>query len=179
MALIGSFIQLAFAALWFVRGSLASGWPGGLAAGISLAALAAAAAVWGGISCRGRAPRPAGKEARRIERGVTIATVIQLAASCALPFLVSALNRPDLTIVAIAVTIGILLLWLRDTLRTLGHFVAGTLLISVPCCLALFLSGDALTCAAGLATGTILCGSAAVGLRALAAGMLGAPEGAR
>src|SRR6266700_2700378 len=126
VARVGALIQLAFAALWLVRGALATGWPGRL----------------------------------------PIATVAQLAASCALPFLVSALGRADLTITTIAVTIGILLLWLWARLATPGHLAAGVLLIVVP---------GGLAAAAGLTTAAILTGSALAGFRALTSRALGSP----
>ena len=99
----------------------------------------------------------------------------QLAASCALAFLLSALGRADLTITTIAVTIGILLLWLWARLATPGHLAAGVLLIVVPGGLAFALTGSILTAAAGLATATILAGGALAGFRALTSGSLGSP----
>lgn len=72
-----------------------------------------------------------------------------------------------------AITIGLLLLWLRATLATPGHLTAGILLIAVPSALALVLAGNALTAAAGLATAAILTASAITGFRALATGALG------
>src|SRR6266536_3284007 len=121
VARIGSLIQLAFAALWLTRGTLATGWPGQLPIA---------------LTTRGLAPRPRGPAAHRLERAITIATAIQLAASCALPVIVSAAGRADLTVPAIAVTIGLLLLWLRARLTTPGHLTAGILLITVPGALA-------------------------------------------
>jgi hypothetical protein len=173
VAWIGSEIQLAFAALWAVRGTLATGWPGRLPLGVALAAGIAAVAAWGITATRGLAPRPRGPSARRLERAITIATIAQLAASCALPVMLSAAGRSDLTITAVAITIGILLLWLRATLATPGHLAAGILLIAVPGALALVLAGSSLTATAGLTTAAILTGSAIVGLRALATGALG------
>jgi hypothetical protein len=173
VARIGSEIQLAFAVLWAVRGTLATGWPGRLPLALALAAGIAAVAAWGVVATRGLAPRPRGTSARQLERGITIATIAQLAASCVLPVILSAAGRADLTVTAVAITIGILLLWLRATLATPGHLVAGVLLIAVPGALALFLAGSSLTAAAGLATAAILTGSAITGLRALATGALG------
>jgi hypothetical protein len=175
VAQAGSQFQLAFAALWLVRGTLATGWPARLPTAIALAATALAAGIWGGIITRGLAPRPRGPAAQPLGRAITIATVAQLAASCALPFLVTALGRPDLTVPAIAITIGILLLWLRVTLTTPGHLAAGILLITVPAALALTLTGNTLTAAAGLATAAILAASAITGFRALATGVLSTP----
>jgi hypothetical protein len=98
---------------------------------------------------------------------------MQLAASCVLPVIVSAVGRPDLTVTTIAVTIGVLLLWLWARLRTPGHLTAGILLIAVPGGLAIALTGNTLTAAAGLATAAILTASAITGFRALASGTLG------
>jgi hypothetical protein len=175
VARIGSEIQLAFAALWLARGTLATGWPGRLPIAITLTAAAVALGVWGAAATRGLAPRPRGPAARRLERSITIATIVQLAASCALPVIVSAAGRADLTVTTIAVTIGILLLWLRATLATPGHLIAGILLIAVPVALAVALTGNTLTAAAGLATAAILVASAIVGFRALASGALDTP----
>jgi hypothetical protein len=175
VARIGSEIQLAFAALWLARGSLATGWPGRLPIAVTLAAAAVAVGIWGAVITRGLAPRPRGLAARRLERSITLATVVQLAASCALPVIVSAAGRADLTVTAVAVTIGMLLLWLRATLTTPGHLIAGVLLIAVPVALAVALTGNALTAAAGLATAAILTASAIVGFRALTSGALGIP----
>ena len=67
-----------------------------------------------------------------------------------------------------------LLLWLWSRLRTPGHLAAGILLIAVPGGLALALTGNTLTAAAGLATAAILTASAITGFRALGRGELGA-----
>lgn len=103
VARIGSLFQLAFAALWFTRASLATGWPGRL-------------------------------------------------------------------------PIAILLLWLRVTVGTPGHLTAGILLIAIPGGLALTLTGNALTAAAGYTTALILTASAIIGFRALTSGALGIPD---
>ena len=167
VARIGSLFQLAFAALWFARASLATGWPGQLPIAIALAAGAIAIGVWGAAATRGLAPRPQGPAARRLGRAITIATIVQLAASCALPVIVSAAGRADLTVTAVAVTIGILLLWLRAKVATPGHLTAGILLIAIPGALALALTGSTLPAAAGYATALILTASALTGFRAL------------
>jgi hypothetical protein len=167
VARIGSLIQVGFAALWLGRGTLATGWPGRLPIALALVAVAVAIGVWAQARTRGLAPRPAGAAARQLERAVTIATVMQLAASFGLPVVVAALGRPDLIVGTVSVTIGILLLWLRTKLGTAGHLVAGVLLIVVPVALAVALAGNALTAATGLATAAILLGSAVVGVRSL------------
>jgi hypothetical protein len=175
VARIGSDIQLAFAILWIIRGTLATGWPGRLPLALVLATGTAALAIRGTIATRGLAPRPRGPAAHHLERAITIATAAQLAASCILPVIVTAAGRPDLTITTVAITIGILLLWLRARLATPGHLAAGILLIAVPSTLALILAGSPLTAAAGLATAAILTASAITGFRALATGTLGSP----
>jgi hypothetical protein len=177
VARVGSLIQLAFAVLWIVRGTLATGWPGRLPLALALAAGTAALAVWGTLATRGLAPRPRGPAAGHLERAITTATAAQLAASCILPVIVTAVGRPDLTITTVAITIGILLLWLRATLATPGHLTAGILLIAVPGALALVLAGNALTAAAGLATAAILTASAITAFRALATGAPGRQGG--
>ncbi len=164
---IGSLIQLGFAALWLGRGTLATGLPGRLPLGLVLVAGAVALGVWGEARTRGLAPRPSDPAARQLERAVTVATVLQLGASFGLPFVVIALGRPDLVVGTVSVTIGMLLLWLRATLRTPGHLVAGVLLLVVPVGLALALAGNALTAASGLAVAAVLVGSAVVGLGSL------------
>lgn len=164
---IGSLIQLAFAALWFGRGMLATGFPGRVAVALGLVVATMGLGVWWGLATRGLAPRPRDREARRLERSITVATIIQLAASVALPFVVIAAGRPDLIVPTVAVTIALLLLWLRAELGTPGHLVAGLLLVVVPAGLAMALSGNPLTATAGLVTGAILLGSGAVGMYSL------------
>jgi hypothetical protein len=175
VARVGSLIQLAFAALWLARGTFATGWPGQLPIAVTLVSSAVAIGIWGAVTTRGLAPRPRGPAAHRLERAITIATVVQLAASCALPVIVSAAGRADLTVATVAVTIGILLLWLRARLATPGHLTAGILLIAVPGSLAFFLTGGMLTATSGLATAAILIGSAIIGFHALASGALDTP----
>jgi hypothetical protein len=167
VARIGSLLQLGFAALWLGRGTLATGWPGRVPIALAMVAAAVAIGVWAQARTRGLAPRPTGPAARPLERAVTIATLAQLAASFALPVVVSVLGRPDLIVGTVSVTIGILLLWLHARLGTPGHLVAGVLLIVVPVGLAAVLAGNALTAATGLATGAVLTGSAIVGVRSL------------
>lgn len=175
VAYAGSLFQLAFAALWLVRGTLAAGWPARLPIAVSLAAAAAGVGIWGALATRGLAPQPRGQAAARLGRAITTATVAQLAASIALPVILSAIGRPDLAVTSIAITIGMLLLWLRARLASAGHLAAGVLLIAVPAGLALALTGNTLTAATALATAAILLASAITGFRALASGTLTTP----
>ncbi len=146
---------------------LATGWSSRLPLAITLAAAVIAIGTWGATVTRGLAPRPHGPAARHLERDITIATAAQLTASCALPALLSAAGRSDLTVTTIAVTIGMLLLWLWARLRTSGHLAAGILLIAIPCALAVALAGNSLIAAAGLATAVILTASAITGFLSL------------
>ena len=85
---IGGLIQAAFAAFWLVRGSAVIG--GGVA-GVLIAISGAAAIgafVYAFTAARGTAPRPKSAEGKRIERDVTIATVIEFAAAIVLPIIV-------------------------------------------------------------------------------------------
>jgi len=109
---VGGFIQAAFAAFWLTRASLAVGGPGGDAL-LTVSAVAVTGVVAYAITATaGTAPRPHGPQASRIGRSVTIATVIQLAASIAAPVVVNDAGHPGWTLPAIVITIGPLLLWL-------------------------------------------------------------------
>ena len=76
------------------------------------------------------APLPRGPAARRLGRAIAIATVAQLAASCALPVIVAAADRPDLIVTTVAImgyvaaTAALFALgaWAgRDLVRAVGH----------------------------------------------------------
>ena len=166
---IGGFIQAAFAAFWLGRASLAIG---GLAGDVLLAA--SAVAVIGVFSyaikvTAGLAPRPAGPEARRIERSVTAATVIELVAAFVLPVVVIAAGRSDWVLPSIVITIGPLLLWLDHLVRIPRYRPVGWALTAGPVILVATMSGSGLAVATGLAAGVILLGTAAAGFHDLAA----------
>ena len=82
---VGGLIQVAFAALWLVRGSLVVG--GGISAAlIALSGVAVIGVLSYAVSVTaGTAPRPKSREGKRLERDITIATVIELVAAFALP----------------------------------------------------------------------------------------------
>ena len=164
---IGSLIQVAFAGLWLGRGALATGWAwrGPLIAVFALTALVVA--FVGTRATGGVAPRPSGPSAAAIERAVTIATIVQLAASFALPVVVSALGRPDLVLPVVVGTVGVLLLWFRRRLDVPRYGLVGVALSLGPVALAVALQGDALTASTGLVGGVILLATAALGLRDL------------
>ena len=91
---IGGFIQAAFAAFWLARASLAAG---GRAGDVLIAASVVAVTgvlAYAITATAGTAPWPTGPQARRIGWSVTVATVIQLAASFVLPVIVTAAGHP-------------------------------------------------------------------------------------
>ena len=165
---IGGLIQAAFAAFWLARASLAIG---GRTGDILIAA--SGVAVIGVFSyairvTAGMAPRPAGPEARRIERSVTVATIVELAAAFVLPVVVIAAGRSDWVLPSIVITIGPLLLWLDHLVHIPRYRVVGWVLTAGPLILIATMSGSALAVTTGLAAGVVLLGTAAAGFRDLA-----------
>ena len=165
---IGGFIQAAFAALWLVRAGLAIGGPAGdVLIAISAAAVAGAYAYAIRVTA-GVAPRPAGPQARRIERSVTVATIIELVAAFVLPVIVTAVGRPGWVLPSIVITIGPLLLWLDHLVHIPRYRVAGWALTAGPVILVVTMSGSALAVTTGIAAGVVLLGTAAAGFHDLA-----------
>ena len=164
---VGGLIQAGFAAFWLIRGSLVIG--GG--AGVGLAALFSVAVVivvtYAVRVTAGVASRPVGRDATRIERAVTLATVIQLAASFAAPALAIATHHSDLVLPSIAVTIGPLLLWLDHRVDIPRYRPVGWTLIIGPVVLVAAMSGPALAATTGIIAGALLLGTAAAGFRYL------------
>jgi hypothetical protein len=109
---IGGFIQTAFAAFWLVRASLAAGGRAGDALIAASAVAVTGVLAYAIRTTAGTAPRPTGPQASRIGRSVTVATVIQLAASFVLPVIVTVTGHPGWALPSIVITIGLLLLWL-------------------------------------------------------------------
>jgi hypothetical protein len=66
---------------------------------------------------KGIGGRPTSPEAKRIERSVSIATIVELAASFAFPVIVIAAGHSDWVLPSIAITIGPLLLWLDHVVQ--------------------------------------------------------------
>lgn len=166
---IGGFIQAAFAAFWPVRASLAIG---GRAEDALLAA--SGVAVIGVFSyaikvTAGTAPRPVGPQARRIERSVTVATVIELVAAFILPLIVIAAGHSDWVLPSIVITIGPLLLWLDHVVHIPRYRVIGWALTVGPVVLVATMSGSSLAVTTGIAAGVILLATAAAGFHDLAA----------
>jgi len=166
--LFGGFIQTAFAAFWLTRASLTIG---GRAGDVLIAASGVAVigvVTYAIINTAGTAPRPAGPQARRIGRSVTAATVIQLAVTFVLPVVLIAAGHPGWVLPSIAITIGMLELWIDHEVHLPRLRLLGWALIAGPVILAATMSGPALAATTGLAAGVLLLGSAAAGFHDLA-----------
>jgi hypothetical protein len=165
---IGGFIQAAFAAFWLARASLAIGGR----AGDALIAVSGVAVI--GVFAyairvtAGTAPRPGGPEARRIERSVTLATIIELVAAFVLPVVVIALGHSDWVLPSIVITIGPLLLWLDHLVHIPRYRPVGWALTAGPVILVATMSGKSLAITTGIAAGVVLLGTAAAGFHDLA-----------
>jgi hypothetical protein len=165
---IGGFIQAAFAAFWLARASLAiGGRTGDVLLAVSAIAVIGVFAYAIKVTA-GTAPRPAGLAARRIERLVTIATVIELAAAFVLPVIVIAAGRPDWVLPSIVITIGPLLLYLDHLVHIPRYRPIGWALTAGPVILVATMSGKSLAVTTGLAAGVVLLGTAAAGFHDLA-----------
>ena len=108
-------------------------------------------------------------EGKRIEREVTIATVLEFAAAIVLPVIVSAAGHSDWVLPSIAITIGPLLLWLDYRVSVPRYRPVGWVLTIGPVILVIVLSGTALVATTGLGAGILLLGTAAAGFHDLAA----------
>jgi hypothetical protein len=165
---VGGLIQAAFAAFWLIRGSAVIG--GGIAA--VLIAVAGVTAI--GVflyafgAAGGTAPRPKSPEGRRIERAVTIATVVEFAAAIVLPVIVSAAGHADWVLPSIAITIGPLLLWLDRLVSVPRYRPVGWALTIGPVILVIVLSGTPLVATTGLGAGALLMATAVAGFHDLA-----------
>jgi len=165
---IGGAIQAAFAAFWLVRASLVVG---GRTADVLIAV--SGVAVIGVVSyaiaaTAGTAPRPHSAEGKRIERGVTIATILEFAAAIVLPIAVISAGHSDWVLPSIAITIGPLLLWLDHRVHIPRYRPIGWALTVGPVILVATMSGTPLVATTGLAAGVLLLGTALAGFHDLA-----------
>ena len=165
---IGGLIQAAFAAFWLVRGSaVIGGGVAGVLIGVSGVA-AIGAFFYAFTATRGTAPRPKSAEGKRIERDVTIATVIEFAAAIVLPIIVVKAGHSDWVLPSIAITIGPLLLWLDHRVGVPRYRPVGWALTVGPFILVATMSGTPLVATTGLAAGVLLLGTAVAGFHDLA-----------
>ena len=164
---VGGFIQLAFAGFWLVRGAFnLHGQVRGLLA-LAFLLVTLIVLVYGIRVTAGTGPRLASPEAKRIERSVTVATVIELIAAFILPVIVIAAGHSDWVLPSIAITIGPLLLWLDHMVHIPRYRAVGWLLTIGPVVLVATLSGSALAATTGIAAGVLLLGTAAAGFHDL------------
>ena len=148
---VGGYIQLAFAAFWLIRGALTIGGATGTALAVAALVLVLAVLAYAIRFTAGTGRRPTSPQAKAIERSVTAATVIELAASIGFPFIVIAIGHSDWVLPSIAITIGPLLLWLGHLVRIPRYRPAGWALIAGPVILVATMSGSALAVTTGLA----------------------------
>ena len=164
---IGGFIQVAFAAFWLIRGGLIAHSSVGASLALVFSAVVIAVIVYGIRATAGKAPRPTSPEGKHIERAVTVATVIQLAASFAVPVAVIAAGYSDWVLPSIAITIGPLLLWLDHRVHIPRYRPVGWALIVGPVALGLTMSGPSLAATTGISAGVLLLATAALGFHDL------------
>jgi hypothetical protein len=167
---VGGFIQVAFAAFWLVRGSLNIHGNVGVLLAAILAAVVIVITAYGIRVTAGKAPRPMSYEGKRIERALTVATILQLAASFAVPVAVIAAGYSDWVLPSIAITIGPLLLWLDHRVHIPRYRPVGWALIVGPVVLGLTMSGASIAATTGIAAGFLLLGTAAAGFHDLSSG---------
>ncbi|MGO9750313.1 MAG: hypothetical protein ACLP22_02120 [Solirubrobacteraceae bacterium] len=152
-----------------MRGSIVIG--GGVAAALIavFGVIVIGSFVYAIVVAAGTAPRPRSAEGRRIERAVTIATVIEFAAAIVLPVVVSAAGHSDWVLPSIAITIGPLLWWLDHRASVPGYRPVGWALTVGPVILVVTMSGAALVAMTGIAAGVLLLVMAVAGFHDLAA----------
>jgi hypothetical protein len=165
---VGGYIQLAFAAFWLARGALTIGGGTGTALAGAALVLVTGVLVYAIRVTAGTGRRPAGPEAKAIERSVTAATIIELVASFVFPVIVIAAGHSDWVLPSIAITIGPLLLWLDHLVHIPRYRPVGWALTVGPFVLVATMSGSALAATTGLAAGVLLLGTAAAGFHDLA-----------
>ncbi len=177
---VGGIIQVAFAAFWLIRGGLTVEGKIGTFLAAYFGIVVLAVAIYGMRVTGGTAPRPTSPEGRHIERAVTVATVIQLVASFALPVAVIAAGYSDWVLPSIAITIGPLLLWLDRRVHIPRYRPVGWVLIVGPIALGIIMSGPSLAATTGIAAGVILLATAALGFHDLVGhDVFGLPRAAR
>lgn len=165
---IGGLIQAAFAAFWLVRGSVVIG---GRVADVLIAVsgvVVIGVFVYAITVTRGTAPRPKSPEGKRLERAVTVATVLEFAAAIVLPIIVTKAGHSDWVLPSIAITIGPLLLWLDHRVNIPRYRPVGWALTVGPLILVATMSGTALVATTGIGAGVLLLATAFAGFRDLA-----------
>jgi hypothetical protein len=166
---VGGLIQSAFAAFWLVRGALNIDGAAGTGVCVAAVLVSAAILIYAVRVSTGIGGRPTSPEAKRIERSVSIATVIELVTSLVFPVIVTAAGHSDRVLPSIAITVGPLLLWLDHVVHIPRLQPVGWALTVVPFALVAVMSGSALAATTGLGAGVLLLGTATAGFHDLAA----------
>ena len=164
---VGGYIQLAFAAFWLVRGAFNFHGQTRTPLAMSCVVVTLVVLVYGIRVTAGTGPRLTDPEAKRIERSVTIATVIELVAAFVLPVIASAAGHSDWVLPSIAITIGPLLLWLDHLVHIPRYRVVGWALTVGPVILVATMSGSSLAATTGISAGFLLLATAAAGFHDL------------
>ena len=157
--LVGGGFQVVFGAWWLVR-ALAPLTSALVAFVLGVLIVLGAAAVT--TSLLSSAPRPRGTEARRIERRLSLATLVQLAASVLVPWGLGALGWQRLNIPFVMATIALLLVWIHHEVAAPFQATAGVLLL-VLAVADVALSGKAQSVVAGLGSASVLLTCASLG----------------
>jgi hypothetical protein len=157
--LVGGGFQVVFGAWWLVR-ALAPLTSALVAFVLGVLIVLGAAAVT--TSLLSSAPRPRGTEARRIERRLSLATLVQLAASVLVPWGLGALGWQRLSIPFVMATIALLLVWIHHEVTAPFQATAGVLLL-VLAVADVALSGKAQSVVAGLGSASVLLTCASLG----------------
>ena len=165
---VGGFIQLAFATFWLVRGAFNLHGQSRGPLSLGFVALCVLVLAYGIRVTAGTGPRLTSPEAKRIERSVTIATVIELIAAFLLPVIVIAAGHSDWVLPSIAITIGPLLLWLDHLVHIPRYRAVGWVLTVGPVILVATMSGASLAATTGIGAGALLLVTAAAGFHDLA-----------
>ena len=165
---VGGFIQLAFAAFWLVRGAFNLHGQVRSPLSVAFVVVTLIVLVYGIRVTAGTGPRLRSPEAKRIERSVTIATVIELIAAFVLPVIVIAAGHSDWVLPSIAITIGPLLLWLDHLVHIPRYRAVGWVLTIGPLILVATMSGSSLAATTGIVAGVLLLATAAAGFHDLA-----------
>jgi hypothetical protein len=161
---ISSLCEIGFGSLW-VSNALRAHFP---AAGPIVLLIGAAGLAVSIRTTRGTAPRPSGPDARVLERKVTIASVLQIVASVALPVALVAIDRNELIVPVIIVTVGALFVWLNRLLHVPRLGALGGALVVIPIAALAALSGSARSTLMLLAAGTLMVANGSAGIRGFA-----------
>jgi hypothetical protein len=157
--LVGGGLQVAFGAWWLVRALSPITSP--LVAGL-FGALVVLGAITVTPSLLSSAPRPRGPEALRIERRLSVATILQLVASFLVTWGLSQLQAQRLSLPFVMASIGALLIWTHREVKSPFQGTAGRALIGLSL-LALAWAGTGQMVFAGLSSAAVLLGCAGAG----------------